>query len=127
MKKLFIVMSIMVGLALPAAAQEICNGGTEKTVDQGEPFGFCWDKNTEPDVVSYRLYKDGVVMDTILHSTCGAIICTTGEIYSESVIGTYLFTLDAFDGSFASEQTDPLTLTVINAPPAMPTGYKIIE
>lgn len=140
MKKLILALFMTVclfGVQIPPADafDDVCDGPNEKTIVVGESFGLCWTKNSEPDVVDYKIYIyrgdtpeafNGLVVphtsfDEAAEKGCLNENCFTGSIFNTLEPGTYRFTLTASDGTFESDYADPVTLTVKNAPSA-PSG-----
>lgn len=143
MKKLILALFIPVfflSIQIPPAIsiEDVCDGPKEKTIVVGEQFGMCWTKNSEPDVVDYKIYiyngDDPVPFNEIAVSHtdfdegtergCLTENCFTGPIFSDLGIGTYKFTVTASDGSHESGFADPVTLT-IKARPSAPSGCSL--
>jgi chitodextrinase len=78
-----------------------------------------WNVNTEPDMQSYLVYENDVLVQTIAHPTT---ICTLTR-----ADGNYSYSIAARDTSGnISERTTPITIKIDTVPPTVPTGLKAI-
>lgn len=121
--------SLILGPIPPAYSQEdVCEGPKEVTLNKGEDFGVCWDKNAEPDMAHYEVYQsevlgeEGVQIDTILHSACLVVHCFS-QRYTIDKKGDYYIYLKAVDTEgLKSELSEPVIVHIINKPPGKPSG-----
>lgn len=121
-----ILLSVLIVLLFSGTSlAEPCSGADAATRDINAPYRFCWNPNTEPDLKQYVIMRDGQVYDTVLHADCQADICES-PVYREQIAGEYVFTVRAVDmGDNQSEDSDPVTLTVVDMPPSKPSGCSI--
>ena len=136
MKTLLIVAAILVMFLvvgpIPADAQVTCDGALTLTIDRNGGFGFCWERNPEPDVQGYLVYKSravGVKGDeflTFLHVDCGPDICETGKLQvPTNELGAHYFKVYAYDGVNVSGASNEVVLIVEDQPPSPPSGCSV--